>query len=93
MSSYSAYGTTLRFFSQNGGYRIEKGSSTIGSCLPQNGGWRIEYGSYTEGFLRNGRIEVGTNSSNSVSVSSAEPSGAPDYVKATFYIYRKRGKI
>jgi hypothetical protein len=88
--SYSAYGTTLTFVSQNGGYRVEKGSGTVGYCLPQGGGWRIEYGSSTEGFLNNGRIEVG---SNTVAVSNADPSGAPDYVRATFYVYKSRGKI
>jgi hypothetical protein len=92
MSSYSAYGTTLKFFSANGGYRVEKGSSTVGYCLPQGSDWRIEYGSSSVGFLRsNGRMDTGNSSSDPVS--SAEPSGAPNYVKATFWAYRKAGKI
>jgi hypothetical protein len=91
MSSYSAYGVSLTFVSANGGYRVEKSNSTIGYCVPQGSDWRIEYGSSTAGYLKSGRIEVG--SGNTTSVSSADPSGAPDHVKATFYVFKQTGHI
>ena len=93
MSEYRAFGTTLKFVSTGSDYRIEKSSSTVGYARRAGSDWRIEWGSSSVGWARSrGAIET-FGGSTICSTSSAEPSGAPDYVRAAFTCFHREGKI